>query len=93
MADGPLRYQIKWVSVSLGVTATISVVLRLVARWRSNARMGFDDYSIFASLLVFHGMIVIGYLGESDSVLLGNIFTYDSYRIWGHGPSSCRPRS
>lgn len=55
--------------------------------------MGFDDYSIFASLLVFHGMIVIGYLGESDSALYGNIFTYASYRIWGNGPSSCHPKS
>lgn len=89
MADNPLSSQTKWVSVSLGVTATFAVALRLAARWRSNADMGFDDYSILASLLVLYGMAIVGFLGESDHVLLGILFTHASYRIWGNGPSSC----
>lgn len=92
MAENPLRSQTKWVSASLGVTATFAVALRFAARWRSNAAMGFDDYSIFASLLAFHGMIVIEYLGKSHSVPLRNLFTYASYRIWRNGPSCCASR-
>ena len=52
-------------SIALGVLATISVILRFVARWRSKANFGGDDIFIAISLILHYIMIVINSQGSS----------------------------
>lgn len=49
--------QIIRLSVAVCVLGTIAVILRLVARWRSNASFACDDWCIVGSLLPFYSMI------------------------------------
>ncbi len=46
--------------IAVGVTVTIAVVLRLVARLRSKAVIAVDDWLIVASLIPTYGMLVCG---------------------------------
>ena len=50
------------VSIALGTTATLAVLLRLLARWRTKARFGADDCLVIISLIPSYGMIVESYL-------------------------------
>ena len=56
-------------SIALGVVATISVILRFVARWKSKAKFGSDDLFIVISLILHYIMIIIN--SQGPSIILG----------------------
>lgn len=49
-----------YVCVAVGAAVTIAVFLRLVARFKSKAAFGVDDWLIVASLVPTYGMLVCG---------------------------------
>ena len=57
------------VGIALGTIATLTVLLRFLARWRSKARFGADDCLIIISLIPSYGMIVESYLCTEFSAL------------------------
>lgn len=57
--------QVMHASIALGVVATISVILRFVARWKSKANFGSDDIFIAISLILHYLMIVVNSQGPS----------------------------
>lgn len=64
MHPSPRGAQVERVSIALGLLATIAVVLRLLARWRSKASFAADDGLIVLSLLPQYVMLVIGCVGQ-----------------------------
>ena len=46
--------------IAVGVVVTIAVVLRLVARLKSQAAFAVDDWLIVASLIPTYGMLICG---------------------------------
>lgn len=50
--------------VALAVLATVAVLLRFIARWKTKARFAADDLLIVISLLPFYGMVILSGLGE-----------------------------
>ena len=64
MVSNPVGDLVVRVSIAFGVTDTIAVALRLLARTRSKASLGADDALITASLIPLYGMVVIGYLSQ-----------------------------
>lgn len=67
MANNPAGHQVIVTSIALGVVNAIAVVLRTLARWRSNAALAADDALIIASLAPLLAMIVIGYFSSSNT--------------------------
>ena len=53
---------VKGSSITIGVIATVAVILRLLARWKCKAGIGADDIIIVASLIPQYAMIIIGCL-------------------------------
>lgn len=47
-------------TIACAVLETVAVVLRLVARWRSNASYAMDDWVLVASLVPSYAMLVDG---------------------------------
>lgn len=62
MADNPRGDLVIRVTIACGVLETIAVALRLLARWKSKAGFGADDYLIVATLIPSYGMLVSGSL-------------------------------
>ena len=56
----PGRNQVIHVTVACGILATLAVFLRFVARWRSNASLGADDWWMLATLVPSYGMLAVG---------------------------------
>ena len=56
-------------SIALGVVATIAVILRFLARWKSKANFGSDDIFIAISLILQYGMVIL--ISQGLSTLLG----------------------
>ena len=56
----PARGRIAQVTVACGVLATVAVILRFVARWRSKASFAADDWWMVASLIPSYGMLAVG---------------------------------
>ena len=46
--------------IALGVFATLTILLRLLGRWRSKASYGPDDWVAVASLIPFYAMCILG---------------------------------
>ena len=51
-------------SITIGATLPVAVALRLLARWKTKAGLGVDDYWILLSLVPIYGMLVSGGLRE-----------------------------
>lgn len=45
-------------AVALNVLATLAVVLRLLARWKTKMRLGGDDYLIVVALFLAYSMLI-----------------------------------
>ena len=69
MPKNRLGGQLMHASIALGVAATISVILRFVARWKSKANFGSDDIFIAISLILHYTMIIIN--SQGSSTILG----------------------
>ena len=65
MVSNPVGNLVVRVSIAFGVTDTIAVALRLLARTRSKASLAADDALITASLIPLYGMVVLGHLSQS----------------------------
>ena len=63
----PGRDQVIRVTVACGILATVAVLLRFLARWRSKASFAADDWWMAASLIPSYGMLAVG----SISVFVG----------------------
>ena len=59
-AINPGRDRVAQVTVACGVLATVAVVLRFVARWRSKASFAADDWWMVASLIPSYSMLAVG---------------------------------
>lgn len=59
-----LGKRIERIGLALAVLATVAVLLRLLARWKSKASFAGDDLMIVLSLFPFYGMTAISYLGS-----------------------------
>ena len=44
------------ISVALAVLCSVAVILRLAARWKGRASIGFDDGLMVVSLILFYSM-------------------------------------
>lgn len=62
MGDNPRGDLVIRVTVACGVLETIAVGLRLLARWKTKAGIGHDDYLIVVTLIPSYGMLVCGSL-------------------------------
>ena len=56
----PGRDQVIRVTVACGILATVAVLLRFVARWRSKASLAADDWWMAASLIPSYSMLAVG---------------------------------
>ena len=56
----PERDRVAQVTVACGLLATVAVILRFVARWRSNASFAADDWWMVASLIPSYSMLAVG---------------------------------
>ncbi len=57
MAEHLQGPQVNCLSIALGIIVVVAVLLRLLARSKSNASFAIDDYWISLSLIPFFGMI------------------------------------
>ena len=64
-ASNTLGRRIERIGLALAVLATVAVLLRVLARWKSKASFAGDDLMIILSLFPFYGMTAISYLGSS----------------------------
>ena len=64
-ASNTLGKEIETLGLALSILATVAVLLRILARWKSKASFAGDDLLIILSLFPFHGMTAISYLGLS----------------------------
>ena len=76
----PGRDQVVRVTVACGVLATVAVLLRFAARWRSKASFAADDWWMVASLIPSYGMLVVG----SISLFLESAFPTHVNTCSGH---------
>ena len=67
-ASNPRGKEIERISLALTILATVAVLLRVLARWKSKASFAGDDLMIILSLFPFYGMCAISYLGSSVPV-------------------------
>ena len=74
MVSNPVGDLVVRVSIAFGITDTIAVALRLLARTRSKASLGADDALIAASLIPLYGMVVIGHLSQSTGPRIARRF-------------------
>ena len=74
MVSNPVGDLVVRVSIAFGITDTIAVALRLLARTRSKASLGADDALITASLIPLYGMVVLGYLSQSTGLRIAGGF-------------------
>ena len=74
MVSNPVGDLVIRVSIAFGVTDTIAVALRLLARTRSKASLGADDALITASLIPLYGMVIIGHLSQSTGLRIAGGF-------------------
>lgn len=58
LKDNARGHAVVHATIALGVIDTIAVVLRLIARKRSIAKIGMDDWMIIASLVPAYAMII-----------------------------------
>ena len=65
VASNTLGKKIERIGLALAILATVAVLLRLLARWKSKASFAGDDLMIILSLFPFYGMTAISYLGSS----------------------------
>ena len=70
MPNNPLGDQLVHASIALCVVATVAVILRFIARWKSKADFGRDDIMIAICLIPHVAMVVLNYLGLSASISL-----------------------
>ena len=63
-ASNTLGKRIERIGLALAVLATVAVLLRILARWKSRASFAGDDLMIILSLFPFYGMTAISYLGS-----------------------------
>lgn len=49
--------------IAFGIIDTVAVLLRLLARWRSNAAFAADDWWIVWSLVPLYSMVAVGTMG------------------------------
>lgn len=56
----PARDRIAQVTVACGILATVAVIFRFVARWRSKASFAADDWWMVASLIPSYSMLAVG---------------------------------
>ena len=62
--DHPVGDMVFQSGIALAVLATIAVLLRLLARWKTKAKTAVDDLFIVISLLPFYGMVILSCLGK-----------------------------
>lgn len=62
MVHNPGRDLVIRTTIACGVLETVAVVLRMVARWRSNVTIAVDDWLLMASLIPSYAMLVNGLL-------------------------------
>lgn len=63
-ASNTLGKEIERIGLALADLATVAVLLRILARWKSKASFAGDDLMIILSLFPFYGMTAISYLGS-----------------------------
>ena len=61
-ASNTLGKKIERIGLALAVLATVAVLLRILARWKSKAKFAGDDLMVILSLLPFYAMTSISYL-------------------------------
>ena len=64
-ASNTIGKRIERIGLFLAILATVAVLLRILARWKSKASFAGDDLMIILSLFPFYGMTAISYLGSS----------------------------
>lgn len=58
MAEADSRaFRVILLSVVLASSCTVAVILRLAARWKSDAKLGWDDGFIVISLFFYYSMV------------------------------------
>ena len=61
-ASNTLGKRIESTGLALAVLATVAVLLRILARWKSKAKFAEDDLMVVLSLFPFYAMTSISYL-------------------------------
>ena len=61
-ASNTLGKEIERIGLALAVLATVAVLLRILARWKSKAKFAGDDLMVILSLFPFYAMTSISYL-------------------------------
>ena len=64
-ASNTLGKEIERIGLALAILATVAVLLRVLARWKSKASFAGDDLMIILSIFPFYAMTYISYLGSS----------------------------
>ena len=60
MVLNPGRDLVIKTTIACGVLETVAVILRLIARWRSQSSFAVDDWVLVASLIPSYGMLANG---------------------------------
>ena len=64
MPENLIGNRVIHVSIALGALITLAVPLRLLARWKSKAKLAMDDVLIIISILPQYVMIALGVMGS-----------------------------
>ena len=65
MSSNPKEGLVIRTTIACAVIETVAVVLRLIARWRSNATYASDDWVLLASLIPSYAMLANGLIRAS----------------------------
>ena len=78
LAGNPRGAFVVYFSIATAVVVTVAVMLRLLARHRSRAGFGADDWWIIGSLIPLYCMIGVGTTSKRQK------FTLDQHRLTVH---------
>lgn len=70
------------VGIAFGIIDTVAVLLRLIARWRSNAAFAADDWWIVWSLVPLCSMVAVGTLSMLFCLPAGSMITTLNLTQW-----------
>lgn len=64
MGLSPKGEQVLQITIACGVLETVAILLRLLARYKTKAKYGIDDWLIVATLIPSCGMLIAGSFSE-----------------------------
>ena len=66
MASNPRGDEVIRVTIACGVLEATAVILRFVARWKTEARYAADDWMMLLTLIPSYGMLLAGWYSQSQ---------------------------